>query len=340
MIMQNKREEKEWDLIAAKLNGELNAIEEKIFESWLSKTGNRQVYEHSEKLHQQIQQTKFIDQINTKKAWKNVAQKSWVTTQISRKLMPWLGYAAIFLLALFIGSLLGRKGYLNSSKEMCSVTVPYGQTSVVNLPDSSKVWLNSGAELQYSKSFNDRKREVWISGEAFFAVAHQQEKPFRVKNAKGIIEVLGTSFNVESYDDDSIISVTLEEGSVQFKNRQGKLLQTLKPSEQMTLDVSTNRIEVKEVQTGLLTSWKDGKLEMDKARLADVVRKLERWYNVDICFATPEIAENKITGTILRDRPLEQILKVFEKLYGYSYEFTVNTDKKREIILDVKILKK
>ena len=337
--MQNKSDEKGWDLIAGKLNGELDAIEEKIFESWLSKTGNRQVYEQSEKLHEQIQQTKFIDQIDTEKDWRKVDQKSWITKRIYREITPWLGYAAIFLLALFIGSLLGRKGYFNSSKEMCSVTVPYGQTSVVTLPDSSKVWLNSGAELQYRKAFNDRKREVWISGEAFFEVAHQHEKPFRVKNAKGIIEVLGTSFNVESYDDDSIISVTLEEGRVQFKNTEGKLLKTLKPSQQVTLDVSTNQIEVKEVKTGLLTSWKEGKLEMDKVRLADVIKKLERWYNVDICFATPEIAENKITGTILRDRPLEQILKVFEKLYGYSYEFAGNTDEKREIILDVKTLK-
>ncbi|MHA7109899.1 FecR family protein [Sunxiuqinia elliptica] len=334
--MQNKSDEKGWDLIAGKLNDELDANEGKIFDDWLSERGNRQVYEQSEKLHQQIQQTKLIDQIDTEKAWRKVDQKSWTPKGISRKLMPWLGYAAIFLLALLIGSLLGGRNNFKHSAEMCSVTVPFGQTSLVTLYDGTKVWLNSGAELRYDAGFNIENREVWIDGEAFFEVTHQNGSPFRVNNKKGIVEVLGTSFNVESYLDDDLIKVTLEEGVVQFKSPRGKLLRTLKPSEQVTLDVSVDKMKVERVRTDLFTSWKEGRLEMDKASLSEVVKKLERWYNVDIRFATPEVGEIKLTGTILRDRPLDQILKVFERLYGYSYDFTVNADKKSEITLYVK----
>ena len=332
--MNKNLDDKIWELISGSLNGELSSEESKRLDTWLQNENNRSLFERVRNMHMHIPHTRILNMLRKDEAWEKVnpARKKYNFRRSA--FVPLLRYAAVLVVAFISGFLLNI--YLDSTvqpENTCKVEVPYGQVSEVSLYDGTKVWLNSGSILEYSSEFNRKNRKVWLKGEAFFKVTHSEDAPFKVINKKGEVEVLGTSFNVDAYDEENTISVTLVEGSVQFKSQKGTVLHKLTPSEQLTLDVETEKLNVKKVNTEFYTSWTNGMIIMNNEKLSEMIKKLERWYNVDIHLASPEAADIVITGTILKNKPLDQMLKVLEKLYGFKYTFTVNSDKKSEVTI-------
>ena len=134
--------------------------------------------------------------------------------------------------------------------------VPEGGEYRVVLSDGTKVWINSGSELTFPMNFEKGERVVELKGEAYFDVTKSKEWPFIVRTCRSSVKVLGTSFNVCSYEEDALEQVTLEQGGVEVKHHDETYL--LHPGEQFELDTTNEEVEVKPVNVKLYTSWIDG----------------------------------------------------------------------------------
>ncbi|MBO9660511.1 MAG: FecR domain-containing protein, partial [Chitinophagaceae bacterium] len=163
-----------------------------------------------------------------------------------------------------------------------TITTPKGRQFRLQLEDGTKVWLNAASSLTYPAAFNGKDRRVEITGEAFFEVAKDQSRPFHVKvNNETEIEVLGTQFNINSYSNETSISTTLIEGSVQINNRDGKT--RIVPGQQAQVISGAGEVKVlNNVNTGKITAWKDGVFNFENASLFEVMRQLERWYDIEV----------------------------------------------------------
>lgn len=240
-----------------------------------------------------------------------------------------LKYAAVFVFAFFIGSLLV---YFTKTQDAGKLTlnkiiVPEGESAEVYLSDNTHVWLNSGTELIYPAQFQGKTRDVQLSGEAYFDVVHNPANPFHVKTNQLTVEVLGTSFNVESYAHENVVSVTLVEGKVTLQNPTGKALTELTPGDNAKYNLAEKEINIKTVDTDFFTSWKDGYLVFKDETLEEIAKKFERWYNMKVRFDDEQIKQVKYTGTILKNKPIDQILEILKYTTGIDYSIEIINNK-------------
>jgi hypothetical protein len=178
---------------------------------------------------------------------------------------------------------------------------PKGGTYQIVLPDGTKVWLNAASSLTFPVSFKGLKeRAVALSGEAYFEVVAVAKQPFRVTTTAQTVEVLGTHFNMNAYDGEAIAKTTLLEGSI----RVGKLL--LKPGEQAAGDV-----KITDVNTDEIMGWKNGYFVFENEQLPSIMRKISRWYDVEVVFKG-EMPEDEFGGRVSRFGNLSQVLKKLE----------------------------
>ena len=184
--------------------------------------------------------------------------------------------------------------------------IPRGGEFCLTLSDGTRVWLNSETSIQYPVAFGAKERRVFVQGEAYFEVAKDEGKPFHVL-AKGVdIKVLGTSFNVMSYDDEFASSVTLLSGKVETTS--GHDTVRLSPGEQVSI-TSDNRMTVQKTDINVVVSWMDGKFGFSNERLDVIMRKICRWYDVEVLYAVPGIRERRFTGAPASNMPLKELLE-------------------------------
>ena len=186
-----------------------------------------------------------------------------------------------------------------------TIETPKGGQYQVNLPDGTRVWLNSSSALKFPTRFVPEERKVELKGEGYFEVARDLEKPFRVMSNKQEVEVLGTHFNVNAYPDENGIRTTLLEGSVKVK--ESGHLAVLKPGEQSLL--KGNRMTVEEVDTEMAIAWKEGYFMFKNASLQTLMRQLSRWYDVEVTYIG-EIPPTLFSGKVHRNTSLAQTLEL------------------------------
>lgn len=194
-----------------------------------------------------------------------------------------------------------------------TIETPRGGQYQVNLPDGSRVWLNADSRLSYPVSFAAKKeRVVELTGEAYFEIAKDKQHPFKVKSSGQEIEVLGTHFNVNSYRDEPAVKTTLLEGSVKVTCASGQLKGlVLKPGQQSI--VSGTELNVKSVDVNDVVDWKNGEFVFDNEPLPNIMRKVSRWYNVDIEYVNPGVKTNTFTGSVSKSDKITNILKMLQK---------------------------
>jgi ferric-dicitrate binding protein FerR (iron transport regulator) len=190
------------------------------------------------------------------------------------------------------------------------LTTEKGQVYATLLSDGTKVWLNSQSSLRYPVTFEGDVRRVEITGEAYFEVAHSSERPFIV-NVNGMeVRVMGTHFNISSYEDEAEIKTTLLEGKV--KVTKGAALTILTPGQQARLNKQTEQIIKKEnVDVDEVVAWKYGYFQFSDADLQTVLRQLVRWYDVDVSY-TGKVPDMTFVGKIPRNSNLSNVLKILE----------------------------
>ena len=232
---------------------------------------------------------------------------------VVRKLM---NYAAKVAAILFIPLLIGTVWYVSQnwvydlSDSMITLQTPMGSKLKTTLPDGTEVWQNAGTTIQYPAHFTRTNRQVYLTGEAYFHVSSDKKHPFYVKTTDGTIKVTGTRFNVSAFPDDNFSSVVLEEGKVSYTpaNKEDKQ-QIIKPNEQVLYMKESGDLIKQKTDVYKYTSWINGKLIFRNDPLAEVVKRLERWYNADIVLNDPDgtLSKHPFTMTIY-DETLEQVL--------------------------------
>jgi len=298
-------------LIIRLFSGEADPDEKKKIEEWLGQSaGNKKLYADLREIwlsagtqsnadNYQLEDAiqKFRDQIRS--------EKYRLKNQLN--LQQFLKYAAILILILglpfsyYIGT---RSAKPDNSTT--TISCAFGDKSSIVLPDSSRVWLNSGSKLTFNSDFKSGARKVILEGEAFFSVSKDKEHPFRVKTADLDIEVLGTKFNVKAYPDENLVSTTLVEGSLEISSQYQNT--RIKPDQRLVFSKESKKMAVLEISdTAADTEWKDGRFVFRNESLGELAPKLRRWFDVDIVFADERAKQRRFTGVLERESILEVI---------------------------------
>jgi len=219
---------------------------------------------------------------------------------------------------------------INGQAVMIEKFSPMGQISKVFLPDGSLVWLNADSKLQYSSNYGENTRTVSLTGEAYFEIKHEHSKPFLVKSGNVAITATGTSFNVNTFYNNSDIEIVLDEGELTIENLFSSLIPgmplktTLVPGNKAIYSLRESLFNVDDIKDSYdYTCWKDGVLSFRHADFETVVNSLERWYGVEFTWdGEPESGWN-YTGAF-NNEYLESVLKALGLDGQFSYEINNN----------------
>ena len=196
---------------------------------------------------------------------------------------------------------------VNIKTQYNTVTTARGGQYHLVLADGTKVWLNAASSIKYPTVFNGQDREVEMTGEAYFEIAHDDAKPFKVITNGQTVDVLGTHFNINAYNDEPMISTTLLEGSVKVSGNGKTVL--LKPQQQSGIVPGTNQISINNIDAEAAISWKEGHFHFDRSDIKTVMRQFARWYDVDVQYVG-EIPEREFSGDIDRNSKASVALQI------------------------------
>jgi ferric-dicitrate binding protein FerR (iron transport regulator) len=190
------------------------------------------------------------------------------------------------------------------------LSTPMGGQYQLLLPDGSKVWLNSGSSIRFPTAFIGKERVVELKGEAFFDIKENKKMPFIVRTNNSMdIKVLGTQFNVMAYEDEKSINTTLLEGSVQILKETGSTY--LEPGQAAVLNKGSGKIKVAPADIEDAVAWKNGYFIFSNENIESIMRKVSRWYNVEIEYQG-NLNNKDFVGTISRDKNISELLKMLE----------------------------
>lgn len=195
-----------------------------------------------------------------------------------------------------------------------TLVVPYGKRSTLTLHDGTKVWLNSGSKLVYPARFSDQHREVYLDGEAYFSVRHNVSKPFYVQTRTLGIEVLGTEFDVSAYSDDAESYAVLARGSIELTaNKEalfGKIKKKLVPGTRALYNAAAAEVRVAPVRVEEYTAWKDGYLILSRVPLNEILKKLGRYYRVELAIESNNAGQETFSGKLDLQEDITHVLAI------------------------------
>lgn len=220
--------------------------------------------------------------------------------------------------------------YHNSSNstpeiQFNTLTVPNGSKPMqIVLADGSKVWVNVGSSVTYPTAFRDNERKVTITGETYFEVTHLTFKgedkrvpfivsaPSHLGDGKDVeIQVLGTHFNVNAYNDENSLKVTLLEGSVKVGQNEGKSIY-IKPGQQAELNLQGTIELNKNVDTDEVMAWKNDWFNFNGLTVHEIMRQIERWYNISVTYEN-KVPDKHFSGIVSRSKNISEVLKIMEQ---------------------------
>lgn len=202
-----------------------------------------------------------------------------------------------------------------------TVEVPVGGEFDLTLADGTRVWLNSDTKFRFPTYFSGETREVYVEGEAYFAVSKDAEHPFIVHTGGARVKVLGTEFNLCAYPEERVVT-TLAKGKVEVADGTCKVC--LQPGEQAIYNKSVNNIEVRKVDVTLYSSWLKGVFEFENMSLREIGKQLSRWYGVIFEFDDVGTGDRRFTGGIKKYIPLYQSLDILEKTTNVMFRIKDN----------------
>ena len=326
-------------LISRALSGESNSNEKEALRKWLESSDiNTRAYRELSQLWQETRikeyysnQDKVFDKIlegmnnPQKESHHNIKGQRRINF---RKLMAIA--AAIALIAVgffwFAQYQSGSPEVENQIPDKVVKSNPSGQKSKIFLPDGSNVWLNAESTLSYLPNFTDSDRLISLKGEAYFEVAKDLDRPFRVHCDGLTITALGTAFNVSVYQDEQYPVIALVEGKVKVNSFSESVV--LNPGELCILDRDNYKLDKAKADLNNLISWKDGTLVFDGESIEKTMSKLERWFGVDITVVGNDHRNPKYYGTF-KNESLKNILESMR--FGRQFNYTI---KGKDVIIN------
>jgi len=206
------------------------------------------------------------------------------------------------------------------------LSIPAGGEYEVVLSDGTHVWMNAASSLSYPERFDSKERVVSLHGEAYFEVAHDTSRPFKVVTAKQVVQVLGTHFNINAYDDDTKTVTTLLEGVVRVSSAAKQAV--IKPGQQASSD-GRNDLEVANANIRSALAWKNGMIEFQDTSLPQLMRQIARWYNIKVEYEGPQ-RKDLFTGGISRHSKLSALLNI---LRANDIQFSMREEGTQKILI-------
>lgn len=198
-----------------------------------------------------------------------------------------------------------------------------GKMLKVVLEDGSEIWLNSGSALKYPKHFSVKNREIYLEGEAFFKIVHDEAKPFIVNTGKLTTTVLGTTFNIRAYSTLDRITVNVASGKVGVA-ASGKTLSLLNPNQQISFHTSSGAFEVTEENAKLATSWQDGKIRLDGASFKELSLVVKNTWGLVLETRSDRLAAANFKTTFNANNKIEEVMKTISKMTDAKYSIRDN----------------
>ena len=312
----------DWELITKQLRGEVSEDDKKAFDAWRkAKISHSTLFNEVKATWDSTGIINKNISIDKAKAWQSIQQKIALEnekitsgfTKTSRKV--WIFRAA----AVFVSALLATWFLIKNNVDKDLVIVQtQNNKQVVVLPDGSTVVLNSNSTLTYPKKFSAKERKVTLSGEGFFDVVKNPNQPYIIEHKDFNIKVLGTSFNVLAYKNDTQAVVTVVSGKVMFKAKQGNSV-ALSKDDVGILNKSKKQIE-KTINSNLnFLTWKTKKIEFKNTNFKDVCETLKKHFSVNFSVKNPAIFNCKFTG-YFENPTLDDVMTVLEKTLNINAE--------------------
>lgn len=329
----NQIPENIYGIIAKSFSEKLDEQETAELENWkLSSSENLKEYNDFVSIWTQSASLKMPNAINEPSALNTIRNNSGIFSS-RKRWINWLTQAAAVLVLSIVFS--GIYNYLNKEDHENIVTessslpvyqevkAAYGTQAKVELADGTIVYLNSGSKLRFPLTFeNQKQRKVNLDGEGYFSVTKMKQHPFIVETSQMNIRVLGTIFNVDAYSDNSMINVALVKGSVELQQNIGENtedLMKLAPNQVASLNKTDKTLVKTDVDDlNKYTAWINGRIVFYDDPIQTVVKKLGKWYNVDITISDKRLENYRFTGTFM-DESLEQILSILSRTSPMSY---------------------
>ncbi|GET32090.1 anti-sigma factor [Prolixibacter bellariivorans] len=217
----------------------------------------------------------------------------------------------------------------NNGQGLNEVTIPYGKKSYIELTDGTKVWLNAGSKFAFPTRFTGKKRLVYLTGEAYFEVKHNDKQPFEVSVEGIIVKDIGTRFNISAYDSDENIETVLLDGEVSLKKAEGiDLLNkeiVMMPGHKASFDKTNKAFKVvPEPNADQYITWIHGWYQFSGQRIDDVFKRLERYYNVKFIYRRPFPSSELIAGKLDLKDSLNQVLTTISDIVPIDYRISGN----------------
>ena len=306
-------------------NEQLNIQELKQLKGWIENHENQFTlnnwiqtqWDIASNIESELTFKKLITKINEQYYSKKT--KNFMDSEILKKFQK---IAALLILPLIIVSVYFIFFNKNLQVQYTETIVPKGQKSEIVLPDNTHIWLNSASHLRYPSQFGRSNREVFLDGEAYFEVTKNKHKPFIVHTSDVAVKVLGTNFNVKAYSDDKEIETALFAGHVNliFRSSNGETNEMeMKPGDLFNYSKLNKSVSKSGFKTDETIGWKINRLIFRDDTFDNLVKKIERWYNVEIIYDKTLFKDQRLTVELLEGESLERLFQIIERAINVNY---------------------
>jgi len=317
------------DILIGKVISE-NATAEEIaqLETWKGEsTDNLNLYNKSLQVWKNSQSRISDEDFRNDKQWVDDGIKLDLTTKVRKiqresvlyKIAAILAFPMALAISFYYFS--SRDKSADQIQQICEIISPKGHISKCILPDGTEVWVNTGSTITYdAATFNNKTREIQLSGEAYFNVSKNIEKPFLVNTAMATINVTGTSFNVKSYPESGVFETVLSEGSIEMKlNSYAQQTVQLVPGERAKFDLNKKGISIEKVDSEIFSAWRNGEILFKDATLNDLLKELERIYDIRFQMKDKQLGEFRFRGMFSYNNNLIDALEKIKRTSGIGY---------------------
>jgi len=233
--------------------------------------------------------------------------------------------AAILLIPLLgMGAWFAISQYETTVVQYSETIAPRRQKSQIVLSDGTQVWLNSDTKIRYPGQFSKNQRDVYLEGEAFFKVTKNEHQPFYVHTSGPVVKVLGTKFNVKAYLDENQVETSLFEGSVDLviNGDNGRILEkVLLPGESIVYGMHTGQLSSVKFPKDEINGWKKNQLIFKDDTFFNLVKKIERWYNVEVIYDEKKFDDRRLTVELYEGERLEKLMDIISLALSVNYQY-------------------
>ncbi|TKG97430.1 FecR family protein [Puteibacter caeruleilacunae] len=320
-------ENKIWENIARKMDERRDPADDNELNEWLSqKKQNHTILKYINEMWESKWEGKEIAGASYSKLIKRIHKHEHHSRRfIWKSIVQGAAVVVIVFATIFIYSQI-QEHNTNTQLSYQTITVPKGNRTHIELPDGTNVWLNNDTKFKYPTQFADDSRNVNLTGEAYFEVAHNAEVPFYVNIGKHRIKVLGTKFTVCAYPEDNLIETALISGKVQFeiRSKKQKDVHVLTPGNSLSYNTYSKELLEKTIDSDFLKYWTTGIYEFNDESFENLAKKIYRIYNISIVFEDEFLKSKTYTGSLgLEDNIftfMEAIKRTTKEPIEYKYD--------------------